>query len=57
MPGAAPFGWAAVVRPDRAVLHDGPATDVDRLVSESLALIGTPIRAEAPFGAVPALTV
>ena len=57
MPGAAPFGWAAVVRPDRAVLNDGPAADVDRMVGESLALIGTPIPAEAPFGAVPALSV
>jgi 3-(3-hydroxy-phenyl)propionate hydroxylase len=57
MPGAAPFGWAAVVRPDRTVLHDGPVADVDRLVRESLALIGTPARAEAPFGAVPALSV
>ena len=56
MPGAAPFGWAAVVRPDRTVLHDGPAADVDRIVSESLALIGTPARAEAPFGAAPAFS-
>ena len=42
LPGVAPFGWAAVVRPDRTVLHDGPVTEVDRIVSESLALIGTP---------------
>ncbi len=40
MPGAAPFGWAAVVRPDRTVLHDGPAADADRLVRESMALLG-----------------
>ncbi|RBP18369.1 3-(3-hydroxy-phenyl)propionate hydroxylase [Roseiarcus fermentans] len=57
LPGAAPCGWAAVVRPDRTVLHDGPVAEADRLVSESLALIGTPVRAEAPSGAVPALTV
>ena len=55
MPGAAPVGWAAVVRPDRTVLHDGPVADVNRIVSESLALIGTPALAEAPLGAVPAL--
>ena len=57
MPGAAPFGWAAIVRPDRTVLHDGPIADVDRLVRESLALLGTPSRAEAPVAAVPALSL
>jgi 3-(3-hydroxy-phenyl)propionate hydroxylase len=31
--------WIAVVRPDRAVLHDGPARDADRLLRESLALL------------------
>lgn len=31
--------WCAVVRPDRVVLHDGPVTDADRLVRESLALL------------------
>ena len=56
LPGAAPFGWAAVVRPDRTVLHDGPVADVDRIVRESLALIGTPAPAEAPLGALPAFS-
>jgi 3-(3-hydroxy-phenyl)propionate hydroxylase len=56
LPGAASFGWAAVVRPDRTVLHDGPTADVDRIVRESLALIETTARAEAPYGAVPALS-
>lgn len=55
MPGAAPVGWVVVVRPDRTVLHDGPVADVNRIVSESLALIGTPALAEAPLGAAPAL--
>ena len=35
-----PVGWAAVVRPDRTVIHDGPATDASRLVRESLSLLG-----------------
>ncbi|ARL07194.1 3-(3-hydroxyphenyl)propionate hydroxylase [Burkholderia pseudomallei] len=48
LPGAVPFGWAAVIRPDRTVIHDGPATEVSRLVRESLALLGTPICAIAP---------
>jgi 3-(3-hydroxy-phenyl)propionate hydroxylase len=42
IPGAAPFGWTAVVRPDRTVLHDGPVTEVARLVAESRALLGLP---------------
>lgn len=32
-------GWCAVVRPDRTVLHDGPAIDAERIASEALALI------------------
>ncbi len=56
LPGAAPFGWAAVVRPDRTVLHDGPAAEADRLVRESLILLGATVRAEAPCAAVPAFT-
>ncbi len=40
LPDAVPVGWAAVVRPDRTVVHDGPAAEVDRLVHESLALLG-----------------
>ncbi len=54
LPGAAPLGWVAVVRPDRTVLHDGPAREADRLVRESLALLGSPIRAEAAYAAAPA---
>lgn len=38
-PGGAPYGWCAVVRPDRTVLHDGPIEDAERLVHESLALL------------------
>jgi 3-(3-hydroxy-phenyl)propionate hydroxylase len=40
--GAAPHGWCLVVRPDRTVMHDGPLADADRLVKESLALLGCP---------------
>ena len=35
----APYGWCAVVRPDRTILHDGPVTDADRIVRESVALL------------------
>ncbi|CAB5279965.1 monooxygenase FAD-binding protein [Burkholderia multivorans] len=43
LPRAVPLGWAAVVRPDRVIVHDGPASDANRLVAESLALLGMPI--------------
>jgi 3-(3-hydroxy-phenyl)propionate hydroxylase len=39
VPEAAPYGWCAVVRPDRTIVHDGPVEDADRLVRESLALL------------------
>jgi len=47
LPGVVPFGWAAIVRPDRVVLHDGPAEDIDHMVSQSLALLGTPFHVAA----------
>lgn len=40
VPGAAPVGWIAVVRPDRTVLHDGPLEALDDIVRESLAMLG-----------------
>lgn len=48
LPGVASFGWAAVVRPDRTVLHDGPVAEASRLVRESLALLGTPVESTTP---------
>ncbi|WP_206958452.1 bifunctional 3-(3-hydroxy-phenyl)propionate/3-hydroxycinnamic acid hydroxylase [Trinickia acidisoli] len=48
MPRVAPFGWAAVVRPDKTILHDGPASESMRLVRESLQLLGSPAQALAP---------
>ncbi|WP_296000858.1 bifunctional 3-(3-hydroxy-phenyl)propionate/3-hydroxycinnamic acid hydroxylase [Rugamonas sp.] len=40
VPGAAPVGWVAVVRPDRTVLHDGPLSQLRGIVCESLVLLG-----------------
>ena len=42
VPQAAPYGWCLVVRPDRTVLHDGPAQDANRILQESLKLLGSP---------------
>ncbi len=61
LPGLAPHGWCLVVRPDRTVLHDGPVADADRIVRESLRLLGSPTTMSAATqpsrarpGAVPA---
>ncbi len=40
VPGAAPDGWVAVVRPDKTVLHEGPLKDVKRLIRESREVLG-----------------
>jgi 3-(3-hydroxy-phenyl)propionate hydroxylase len=40
VPGVAPVGWVAVVRPDRTVLHDGPLEQIEDIMRESLALLG-----------------
>ena len=37
-----PECWAAMVRPDRVVLHDGPVSETSRLVRETLLMLGTP---------------
>jgi len=42
LPGAALVGRVLVVRPDKTVMHEGPADDCERLVRESLALLGAP---------------
>ena len=51
LPGVARVGWAAMIRPDRTILHDGPINEVDRLVRESLDLLGVPTNqaTTAPF--------
>lgn len=42
VPAAAPVGWVAVVRPDRTVMHDGPATAAADLLTRALSLLGVP---------------
>jgi len=48
VPGAAPVGWVAVVRPDRTVLHDGPLKRLDLVVRETLTVLGYPGPAARP---------
>jgi 3-(3-hydroxy-phenyl)propionate hydroxylase len=52
LPGVAPVGWIAVVRPDKTVVHDGPAADADRIVRECLTLLGKSLDATAPSIAI-----
>jgi 3-(3-hydroxy-phenyl)propionate hydroxylase len=40
--GPRTLGWAAVVRPDRMVLCQGPAAEADRLVEETLTVLQVP---------------
>ncbi|HKY91441.1 MAG TPA: bifunctional 3-(3-hydroxy-phenyl)propionate/3-hydroxycinnamic acid hydroxylase [Nevskiaceae bacterium] len=42
VPGSAPYGWCAVVRPDATIVHDGPVAEAERIARESLALLGNP---------------
>lgn len=48
VPKAAPVGWIAVVRPDRTVLHDGPAARLDDVVREALELLAGPAASPRP---------
>lgn len=57
VPMAAPFGWAAVVRPDRTILHDGPVADSARMIAESRDLLGVSSMAKDPATAKGAATV
>jgi 3-(3-hydroxy-phenyl)propionate hydroxylase len=41
-----PLGWAAIVRPDRTVMCEGPAEQASALVFEALKLLGEPAHAE-----------
>ncbi|KWH08624.1 3-(3-hydroxyphenyl)propionate hydroxylase [Burkholderia territorii] len=48
LPRFAPLGWIAVVRPDKTIVHDGPVADADRIVHESLTLLGISRDATTP---------
>lgn len=48
LPGGAPYGWCAVLRPDRTVLHDGPLAEAERLLRETFALLDSATERAAP---------
>lgn len=39
MPGQVPLGWLAVVRPDKTVMHDGPAAEAQWLIEQCLRIL------------------
>jgi 3-(3-hydroxy-phenyl)propionate hydroxylase len=47
LPGAAPFGWILVVRPDRTILQAGPAGDAVRIIRDAAAILRSPVVAAA----------
>lgn len=50
IPVVAPFGWTAVVRPDRTVMCDGPSARAGQLVSGVLALLSGTSRSPCTHG-------
>ena len=52
VPGTAPVGWVAVVRPDRTIIVDGPLSDAPRMVRQTLGLLGASDATETPVAAL-----
>ena len=52
VPGTAPVGWVAVVRPDRTIIVDGPLSDAPRMVRQTLGLLGASDATETPAAAL-----
>ena len=51
VPSVVPVGWVAIVRPDRTVMHDGPAASAAAMLRESMELFVETLhatQAEAP---------
>lgn len=48
LPQSVPLGWVAIVRPDRTILNLGPVQEIDHLVVQSLAMLGTPSPVTTP---------
>ena len=51
LPRRAPLGWMAIVRPDRCVLAEGPAVEVETMLRRALDLIAP--RATSPAATLP----
>jgi len=51
LPRRVPLGWVAIVRPDRCVLAEGPASEVEAMLRRALELVAPP--ASMPAATVP----
>ncbi|MFM2278270.1 MAG: hypothetical protein RLZZ444_501 [Pseudomonadota bacterium] len=49
LPGVTRAGTVAIIRPDRIIMHAGPANEVTRIVTECLDLLQAPLSAVAKF--------
>lgn len=38
LPSCVPMGWVPVVRPDKAMMHDGPVDEVEALLEQAIRL-------------------
>jgi 3-(3-hydroxy-phenyl)propionate hydroxylase len=52
VPTVAPMGWVAVIRPDKVVMLDGPASDAAALLKQTEDLLGTQGAQHRPWQAV-----
>jgi 3-(3-hydroxy-phenyl)propionate hydroxylase len=50
LPRRAPLGWVAIVRPDRCVLAEGPAADVETILRQAIEFIAPSATASATAG-------
>jgi 3-(3-hydroxy-phenyl)propionate hydroxylase len=53
LPRRVPLGWAAIVRPDRCVLAEGPASEAAAMLRRALALVAPPAPSPAATSPIP----
>jgi len=57
LPRRVPLGWVAIVRPDRCVLAEGPASEGEALLRRALELVAPPASALAATWSTPAYPI
>jgi 3-(3-hydroxy-phenyl)propionate hydroxylase len=57
LPRRVPLGWAAIVRPDRCVLAEGPVSDAEAMLQRALELVAPPAPSPAQTLPTPAYHV
>ena len=54
LPRRVPLGWVAIVRPDRCVLAEGPASEVEAMLRRAIDLVAPAAKSAAATRPVPA---